>query len=145
MANPDFNILLNALYPIAKELLEQQQDFLPFGRAMSSEGEVLTLDVVASGGPPTTEQGVDLLEKRMREMARKGEIRASGICFDALVNKPGSTARREVICARLEHLSGEALDAFLPYEKRGATIEYGEVFAGAGKAVVFPGIKKRKG
>jgi hypothetical protein len=139
MAHPDFDILLNALLPLARELLEKDGTLHPFGRAVASDGRVLKLETASSGAPPSTAEAVAALQTSMQAMARRGEIRASGVCFDALVGKPGSRDKREAICARLEHRSGEAIDAFLPYERRGATIAYEALFAGAGEKVVFPG------
>lgn len=139
MAHPDFDFLLNAMLPVAKELLEKHGTLQPFGRAVASTGGLLKLETESSGAPPSTPEAVAALQKSMQAMAARGEIRASGVCFDALVGKPGSSDKREAICARLEHRTGEAIDAFLPYERRGAAIAYEALFAGAGEKVVFAG------
>lgn len=65
-----------------------------------------------------------------KQQAKKGELRAAGICYDVLTVPPGKHQKRDAICCCLEHYSGETVDVFVPYvNAAGGDNQYGETFA----------------
>jgi hypothetical protein len=82
---------------------------------------------------------IDLLIAGLRQRAEAEATRATGICADTRVQRPGSDEKTDAICVRLERTGGDAVDVYLPY-RRGffGRIKYDDLFASAGTWGVFP-------
>jgi hypothetical protein len=79
-----------------------------------------------------------LLKLGLKQEAGKGQIRAAAVFYDVLTIPPGETAKSDAICASLEHQSGEAYDAFIPYRKaESGELQYGKLFAKKRKPQFF--------
>jgi len=138
MAHPDLEELLNALIPFAQEMLAKNGEFYPFGASIDAQGEVIGQAADTGEEQPDSNDVIAMLVAGMREEAKRGEIRAAGICYDARVVPPGKTEKTDAIACRLEHASGEAFVTFVPYRK-GFTgrYKYDELFASEGDQAVF--------
>ena len=138
LAHPDLNELVNALIPFAQQMLAQRGEFVPFGAKMSAAGEVSAVAGYTGSERAPSQEVIDLLAQGCREQARRGELRATGICFDVRIVLENQTEKTDAICARLEHQTGEAVDVFLPYRKGWfGRIVYGDVIASPGKVSIF--------
>ena len=73
---------------------------------------------------------IDLLIETFQKKARKGKLRAAGICYDVLTVQPGKHQKQDAICCGLEHCLGEAVDVFELYVRtEDGNFQYGEIFA----------------
>ena len=72
---------------------------------------------------------IDLLTDTIKQQCNRGHLRAVGICYDVLVQRPGQSEKSDAVCCSLEHISGEAIDVFMPYAKTPHGLEYGEIFS----------------
>jgi hypothetical protein len=131
MAHPDLNQLLNALLPMAEMLLAKQGEFYPIGAIMLSDGEIRHVGAKIEGDEhPPSQSLIDLLNETFQMEAKKGKLRAAGICYDVLTVPPGKHKRQDAICCGLEHCLGEAVDVFKPYVRSGdGNFQYDEIFA----------------
>jgi hypothetical protein len=135
----DLNQLLNVLIPFAQQTLGHQGGFLPFAAALSTEGKV---EVIAGhpGSEETTAQEIhDVLLEGLKQGARDGKYRATGLCYEVRVRRGDADPGTDAIALALEHSDGTALDLYVPYEKKSASeINYGDLFGTAGQGRVFP-------
>jgi hypothetical protein len=140
MAHPDLEELLNALIPFAQEMLAKHGEFYPFGAAIDANGQVVAQAAEPGEENPDSQEVIKMLVAGMRDQAKRGEIRAAGICYDARVVPPGKTEKTDAIACRLEHESGEALVTFVPYRKGFlGRYKYDELFASEGDQAIFVG------
>ena len=127
----DLNAVLNALVPMAQNLLTKQGEFYPIGAVMLSDGEIRHVGAKIEGNDhPPAQELVDLLRETFRKEAARGRLRAAGMCYDVLTIPPGKNQKQDAICCGLEHCLGETVDVFMPYVKTpDGTFEYDEMFA----------------
>ena len=131
MAHPELDALFNTLLPFAQTMLREDGEFYPFGAVMTSSGEIRHVGAKMEGyDHPPSQPLIDLLTETFKKQAEKGELRAAGICYDALTVPPGEDKKMDAVCCCLEHYSGETVDVFVPYVKTAdGHIEYGKIFA----------------
>ena len=140
MPHPDLEELLNFLIPFAQEMLAKNGEFYPFGAAIDAQGEVAAQAADTGEEQPDSNDVIAMLVAGMREEAKRGEIRAAGICYDARVVPPGKTEKTDAIACRLEHSSGEAFVTFVPYRKGFmGRYKYDDLFASEGDQAIFVG------
>ena len=140
MAHEDIDALLNAVLPFAQQMLGKYGEFYPIGASMNAAGEVGLVGVMPESEHPEAQEIINLLLAQLVKDAGKHEIRGSVICFDGSAIPPGESAKRDAICAHLEHESGICVAAFLPYRKEiSGQVTYGELFAGQLKPQIFVG------
>ena len=137
MANPDLEELLNALLPFALQLLAEHGEFFPFAATMKPDGTITAVAGDTGDERPSSQEVLDVLVDGFRDQASRDEIKAAGVCLDVRVSHPDGSGTTDAVCARLEHLSGEAVEVYLPYKKTPGGMEYGDIFAGPGKKMVF--------
>ena len=131
MPHPDLEQLLNMLVPFAQEMLSKHGEFYPFGATMTPSGELVAKMGYTGEEQPEVQEVIKLLTKGFQEDAASGKIRAAGMCVDIRTVPPGATEKTDAICVSLEHQSGEAVDACVPYKKGlFGRLKYGELFAG---------------
>jgi hypothetical protein len=128
MAHPDIEALFDSLLQFTKELLSKQVGFNPWAATMSSTGAIQWVGADNGEEFPEAQALIDLLNETFQRQSTPGVLRAIGICYDARVVPPGQSDKSDAICCSLEHISGEALDIFVPYTKAADGIHYAEMF-----------------
>ena len=138
MINPDFEKLLSAVIPIAQQTLKDLGTFIPFGAFTVKGGEV---QLAGGEGDPSRleiEEIVQMYLDGYREAAAEGNFTATAVCIDVRIHIPGQLEKTDAIQIMLEHSEGEALSAFMPYEKHEQTeITYAPIFATPSEPRVF--------
>lgn len=138
MAHEEIDALLNAVLPLAQQMLGKYGEFYPIGASISATGEVGLVGVMPESEHPEAQEIIDLLMAQLVHDAGTHEIRGSVICFDGTAVSPGQSDKSDAICAHLEHESGICVAAFLPYRKEiSGQVTYGELFAGQLKPQIF--------
>jgi hypothetical protein len=73
-----------------------------------------------------------------REAAALGSFTTTALCVDVRIHVPGKMEKTDAIQIMLEHSGGEALNAFMPYEKLAKSeIVYAPLFATPAEPRVF--------
>ncbi len=140
MANPELERLLGATVPFAKDMVEKYGEFYPYGAALQTDEQVGLLQGGPEGENPPVQAVLDAVIEGLRQAAGEGRIRASAVCIDMRVTRPGETEKTNAICVQLEHAEGEAIDVYVPYSKQSeGEVAFGEMFAGPGEARIFGG------
>ncbi len=138
MAHADLDELMNAMLPLAPELLRKHGEFLPFAGSMSSSGEIAHVAGYTEDERPSSQEVINLLTGGLRKQAKSGDLRAGAICLDVRTVPPDQTDKTDAICVRLEHSNGEAVHVFLPYRKRFlGKHKFGDLFAATGERDIF--------
>jgi len=136
--NSDFEKLLGAVIPIAQEMLKDLGAFIPFGAFIAGDGEV---QLAGGEGNPShleTQEIVEMYLEAYRQAAADGNFNSTALCVDVRVSVPGKLEKTDAIQIMLEHSDGEALNAFMPYEKHEqAEISYAPIFATPAEPRVF--------
>jgi hypothetical protein len=129
MAHPDLEALFETLLPFTKKLLSEHGEFNPWAATMSSAGEIQWVAADTGEEFPQARAVIDVLTEALQKQSIQGGLRALGICYDVRVVPPGRSDKSDAVCCSLEHISGEALDVFVPYTKATDGIHYAEIFS----------------
>ncbi len=138
MINPDFEKLLGAVIPIAQHMLKDFGAFIPFGAFIARDGEVQLASGVGDPSHLEMQEIVEMYLKAYREAAADGNFTSTALCVDVRVQVPGKLEKTDAIEIMLERSGGEALNAFMPYEKHAQSrIIYAPLFATPADSRVF--------
>lgn len=118
----DANEVLNATVTYAKRMLRKYGQFAPFAHRMRDDGEV-ALEVVAQHDmPPDPGMLLELLFQQLHERAAKGFITAAAFASNVSLAKPSKEGYTDAIMVDIEHRSGYAVQAFVPYRITGGQL-----------------------
>jgi hypothetical protein len=138
VAREDLNSLLDTLFTMAQQLIENQGEFYPFGATMTVAGEIVQVAAYTGDEHPTDQELIELLVGAFRAQAANKVVRAVGLCLYVRTIAPGQKEKTDAVCARLRHADGESVDVFLPYQKdESGAILFGELFAWHGEQDIF--------
>jgi hypothetical protein len=129
MAHPDLETLFQTLLPFTQKFLGEYGGFNPWGAVMYSGGDIQWVGADNGEEFPPAEELIQLLAENFQQQSTRGVLRAAGMCYDVRVVAPGESQKSDAICCSLEHISGEAVDMFVPYTKTHDGIQYAEVFS----------------
>jgi len=134
----DFQQLLNTVVSFAQFQLADGGAIYPFGASMTLEGDVGINAADAGRDRPPSQELVNMMTAGFRQLAAERKVRAACICVDVLCTPPGATAKTDAIGVILEHSSGDAIEAYIPYKKGWfGKIRYGEMFTLPGEPQFF--------
>ncbi|MBQ3481790.1 MAG: hypothetical protein IJH48_05545 [Oscillospiraceae bacterium] len=107
--------LLDFLLFFAEHQLKKRGEFYPFGAVMLESGEITaTAFYDADNEFPDSTEEIGILTEIHKEEAEKGEIRASGICWDAKVSLENSDMTDAIVIS-LEHRESYSVVVGQPY------------------------------
>ena len=107
---------------------------------MGADGNIAMDGATTGEEKPSSQELLGVLVASYSKRAHTGELRAAAVCADVRVPPPGSEAKTDAIQVGLEHSSGEAVTAFLPYKKGWfGRIQYGHLFASGRDRQYFSG------
>ena len=106
--------LLNALLPFAVNQLKKYGEFYPFGAVMYNNNEISFTAVDNGENHPDSTEMINRLTELHNEQAKKGEIKASGICWNATVFLENGK-QSDTIVISLEHRENYSVLVGQPY------------------------------
>ncbi len=128
MAHPDLDDLLDSSLKFAQQCLEKYGAFFPFGMSTEVNGKGRVTDAWNGEERPLSKDLIELLNRGYQQDVKNGEIRAACICSDVKITTP-SGGKTDAIRCELEHVNGESVSVYLPYQKTGKVFEYGQLTA----------------
>lgn len=129
--------LLNAIFPFAVDRIKKHGEFYPFGAVMHKNNEISLTAVDTGDDQPDPTDTTDQLTKIHNEQARRDEIKASGICWNATVSLENGKQSDAVIIS-LEHRENYSVLVGQPYRfGLFRKLDLNAVFAEEGKHDVF--------
>jgi hypothetical protein len=107
--------LLDALLPLAKQLLAQHGELYPFGGTLGTDGTVSLVSPDIGNDHPSSQQVIDALPADFRA----GSYRAVGIAYAITTVPPGRTEPTDAIVIRLDNVSGYSVQVPVPARPAG--------------------------
>ena len=129
--------LLDFGLPFAFEMLGNYGEFFPFASAVETSGEVVAVSVHQETEDPPAVRVIEDLRRVFRSSAENGEYRATALFYSVSVENPDTGVVSDSVAVDLDHVAGESLVVFFPYEVSGAELTVGEAFAQSGAGAVF--------
>ena len=136
-ANEEIQKLLDYLLPFAEQKLTRDGEFYPYAAAVDTAGSIEPVGPAVETDDPDVGAILVALHADLREQAAEGAIRASGIAADVTLTDPDSGETTDAVQVELDHAEGDALDVYVPYEREGEGVKFGELVAAAGREPVF--------
>jgi hypothetical protein len=136
-AKADAEKIMQAMLPFAKRMLEEYGEFLPYGAAMTSNGEVVSVAGHDGREKPPSQDIIGLLRDSFRASAKSRKYKATGIFFNVRVVAPGSSETTDAIAIALDHQENYSVVVYIPYKLVSGKVQYGEIFATAGANDIF--------
>lgn len=134
----DIEILLHDVLPFAKQMLGEHSEFFPYGGYLRQNASIVHVGARERGNEqPKSSSLIQILQDELRELTRRGAIRASAIVFDVRIIPPNETETTDAIQVNLEHQDSYCAEVFFPYRITNGAIEFGETFAQGGQPIVF--------
>ena len=130
--------LLNFLLDFAVNQLKKRGEFYPFGAVMPDRGDITaTAFYDADNEFPDSADIINNLTEAHKKKAEKGEIKASGICWNAKVSLENG-AQTDAVIISLEHRDDYSVIVGQPY-RLGlfGKLKLGNIFAQEGRHDVF--------
>jgi hypothetical protein len=136
-ASDEIQELVNFLLPHAERMLNEHGEFYPYAAAVDSAGSIEPVGPAVESDDPDVGDILVALHADLREQAAEGAIRASGIAADVTLTDPDSGETTDAVQIELDHAEGDALDVYVPYEREGEGVKFGELVAAQGREPVF--------
>ena len=131
-------MLMNAVLPVAEQMLTKHGEFYPYGGCMKLDG---TIAHIGASDPdtdrPKSKDMIYVLRTALQEMARAKQCKAVAVVFEVGVILPDSDHKSDAIQVCVEHVDGYSVEVFFPYQIVNETVVYGDTFAQQGKHEVF--------
>ncbi|HSI12114.1 MAG TPA: hypothetical protein VK961_08725 [Chthoniobacter sp.] len=137
-AKSDAQDLLDILLPFAKQMLQQHQEFFPFGGRMVPDGTIAYVGATDGTEHPSSQPLIQLMQGAFREEACTAALRTCGILYDVRIIPPGHTEKKDAIAAAFDHVSGYSVVVFFPYYfDESAQLQVDSPFASEGEYSIF--------
>lgn len=137
-AKADCERLLEAVLPLAEQMLGTHREFFPYGGAMKPDGEIVSIGALGEGDEaPPSDQLIGLLKAAFIQGAGDGAYKATALVYDVTVTDPGGEASN-AIAASLSPRDGYSVIVLMPYAFEGKELVCGELSAQAGESDIFP-------
>ena len=129
--------LMSKLLPFAEDQLKKHREFYPFGAVMLMDGSVEFTDHFDGNEHPNSKDVIEKLNQIHKELASEGNIKASGIVWNAAIADENGKPSDAIIVS-LEHKDAYSVIVGEPY-KIGLfkKITFGNLFAMEGKNNIF--------
>jgi hypothetical protein len=129
--------LMNAILPLAVEMLERHGEFYPYGGAVNSAGEIVHIGAKGQTDHPPSQELIDLLMAEFRKGASAGKYRATALVMDVKTTIPSSNEKTDAIRVLLDHHQDYSVEVFFPYKLKRKQVKFEQAFGQLGKNSVF--------
>lgn len=117
--------LLNYSYSLAKFLLEEGQEFFPFGVFMDYEGKVAQRLAYDGDDFPISHTFIEHIQKEFDDKLASRAITAYSIVYNAHVKNDQYPDGVDVIVAKVKGIYDDSLEVYyLPYQNVGKHLEF---------------------
>jgi hypothetical protein len=137
-AKGDCQALMNSVLPFAEQMLTNHGEFLPFGGAITPDGEIVSIGGDTGNERPKSADVIALLKGGLIDAARMGKYKATAIVYDVRVTVPSTREKSDAIAVALDHRDNYSVVVYFPYKIEGGKPILGAAFAQKGAADIFP-------
>jgi len=129
--------LLNELLPMSTKFLKKYGEFFPCCVVMNTDGTMTHIGHYDGNEHPNARDVMKGLQDACRQFALKGEIKASGIAWNASVSLSDNQTSDAIIVS-LEHQDNYSVKVVLPYRIRfPRRLTLGNLLAQEGERIIF--------
>lgn len=137
-ARDDLQNLLNGAVEVAAELLEAEGEFEPFALGLGQEGDLIQLSPEGHEEELDPVVLIEGLKRSLKEGAARGKYVAVCIVTDVTIEDEDDEAISSAVSISMEHLTGESMLCFIPYEVgTDGRVEFSELVGEAGDLSIF--------
>jgi hypothetical protein len=133
----DCEVLMNSVIPFAEQMLSSHGEFLPFGGAMRSNGELVSIAGYDGDEHPPSSDLIRLIKDGFIEAARQGQFMATALVYDVRVILPSTGDKSDAIAVSLNHRDNYSIVVIFPYKLDSGKLTVGDAFAHKGEADIF--------
>lgn len=129
--------LVNAVMPHVEGMLNAHGEFVPFGGAITLDGDLAQLSVEEEHRDSSMEMVVEALKSKLRDGV--DTYRATALVFPIHAQLPGADDETEAVAIALDHQANYSVILIIPYVFSDGAVEFGEVVAQQGEHEIFQG------
>lgn len=140
MTDPELECakVLNAVLPLAEQMLTTHRGFLPFGGTLSTDGEITCTTGWTGDEQPEPIEVVELLYEGFRAGAQRGDYRATALVCDIRTIPPDKESEQDAIAIALDHRADYSRVVIFPYAfTSDGELDIDDPFAVQGEAKIF--------
>ncbi|MFC3532106.1 hypothetical protein ACFOLG_07890 [Vogesella facilis] len=126
--------LMNAAIPFAEQMLHKYGEFFPYGFALKTSGEIVSVAGDDGREQPSSNDVIRLLKDGFVKGKNSGEYKASALIYDVIVVLPSTGMKSDAIAVSLNHRENYSVTVFFPYQLSNGQLTFGDVFAQKGVA-----------
>ncbi|MGB9150538.1 MAG: hypothetical protein WCB36_09860 [Burkholderiales bacterium] len=130
--------LLDAVLPLAEQMLQKHGEFFPYSGALKENGEIASIAGYDGREQPPSKDIIFLLKQAFVKGAKSKEYKATALVYDVKVTLPSSGKKSDAFAVSLNHRDSYSVIVLFPYELKNKKLSFGETFAQKGEADVFP-------
>jgi hypothetical protein len=130
--------LMDAIRPLADEMLRRCGEFYPYGGYMKQDGSIVEVGVAdPDTDHPQSKDLLYVLRTSLKDLARRNQCKAVAVVFDVTVTLPHSDRQSDAIQVCVEHSDHYSVEVFFPYHFSENELIYGETFVQQGENEIF--------
>ena len=130
-------ILLDEGLNFAEMMLIEHQEFHPFGWAMSSNFDPISVAMDMGVEFPPAQEKIEAYFDTFRREALAGNYIATSIFYDVRVTPPDSESKSDAVAVALDDVNGYSGVVYKPYRWMNGELIFGNIFAFAGQNKIF--------
>jgi len=134
-AKEESTALMNATIPFAKQLLEKDGEFRPYGGYLKVDGTIVDVGLEIEDHLLAADV-VSIYLDRFREMSKDEMIAAFALVFMVNITCPNGS-RSDAIQVNVDHREGYSAEVLYPYTIEANEVDYGAMFAQKGTGQMF--------
>ena len=135
--NQECEVLMNKMIIFSEQMLTKYGEFYPYGSVMNNDQTIRAISYYDGNEKLQSQELIDNYIKLYKELAQKGEIKASAIIWDAKINSLEKNEKIDAVIVSLEHRDNYSVQVVFPYKMIKGKIIWEEVFAMKGLSNIF--------
>lgn len=114
-AKSDCEMLLNSVLPFAEQMLRKHGEFYPYGGAMRTDGQIISVGGDNGSEHPKSVDIIELLETAFVAAAKKGDYKATALVTNSSLTLSSTGEKTDAIVVSLDHRDGYSVIVMFPY------------------------------
>jgi hypothetical protein len=136
-AKAECETLMNIVLPFAQRMLSDHGEFFPYGGAMRSGGEIISVAGYDGGEQPPSTNLIQLIKEGFIDAANQGQYMATALVYDVRVVMPETGEKSDAVAVSLNHRDRYSMTVLFPYKLAGGKAAFGNPFAQKGDGDIF--------
>jgi hypothetical protein len=128
---------MNSVLPFAEQMLRDYGEFLPFGGAMRTTGELVSVSGYTEDEHPPSAEVIRLIKDGFIDAVRKREFKATALVYDVRITLPSAAEKSDAIAVSLNHRDDYSVIVIFPYKLESGKVSIGAALAQKGEADIF--------